>query len=423
MSLPLSLLFLAAGLPPGGTVASVPQETTAVREIPLVFVTDAAFREAPGWRGLVTEAAEDATADLPETIGLRFVPSGELTWEPERSFPSLADALDNALVTVGPREGIVIVLAGQPLIEGTDPEAGYAYLGEPALLLCMPEVGTLSFGLARRRQLATLLRHELGHVFGIPHLSGNNVMNASPDRRAADFGELGWDILRANRNMDLGSGVPFMGSDLITLRDVYLILTGRGEMETSLLVNLAVAFEREGEPGEAVPLYELALARQRDSRAGRLGLARTSLAMGDTARARVLAAEMTRYADGDPAFARGLGTLWLQLGEIDAAEAEFTLAIENGGDGYYPRFKRGLARFGAERFEEAVLDYEAALAFEETPQAWFNLALALDASGEREEGVVALETCLTLDPDTSLREAAERYLRSWSKERKDPSGG
>jgi tetratricopeptide (TPR) repeat protein len=417
------LPLLLALLLPGGEVLSTPDPAPEVREIPLVFVTDAGFRAAPGWRGLVAGAAEDATADLPEAVGLRFVPSGELTWEPQGSFSSLADALDDAMEAVGSREGIVVVLVGQPLIAGTDPEAGYAYLGEPALLICMPEVSTLGFGLARRRQLASLLRHELGHVFGIPHLSGNNVMNAAPDRRAADFGELGWDILRANRNMDLGSGIPFLGSDLITLRDVYSILTGRGEMETSLLVNLAVAFEREGEPEEAVPLYELALARQRDSRPGKLGLARTSLALGDTARARELAEEMTRLADGDPALARGLGTLWLQLGENGAAEAEFSLAIANGGDGYYPRFKRGLARFGAARFEEAVLDYEAALAFEETPQAWFNLALALDACGKREAGIAALETCLTFDADAGLREAAERYLRSWSKERKDPAGG
>jgi len=394
-----------------------------VHEVPLVVVTDSSFRDLPGWRTLVEGAVEEATSDLPEAVGLAFEPSAERTWEPEGTYPSLGAALDSARIAIGPAGGIVAILVARRLTGGPDPEEGYAYLGEPAFLVCDPQLVRLGSTSLRRRRLATLFRHELGHVYGIPHLSGNNVMNPSPDRRSSEFGDLGWDILRANRTMELGAPGPFTGSDLTTLRDVYLLLTQRGEMETSLLVNLAVAFEREGEPAEAVPLYEMALARGCEPRVGNLGLARASLAMGDSSRARSLAAEMTAQADGSPGLARGLGTLWLRLGEYDAAEAEFTLAIETGSDSYYARFQRGLARFRAGRYGDAVVDFEAALEIEPTPDAWFNLALARDADGDRAGGVQAMESCLDLEPEADLRDAAERYLRAWSEGPKDPGGG
>jgi tetratricopeptide (TPR) repeat protein len=210
--------------------------------------------------------------------------------------------------------------------------------------------------------------------------------------------------------MDFLARSPFSGCDLETLRDVYLVYAERGEMETSLLVNLGVAFHREKRFEEARNLFEAAVRREGDSLTGRLGLAQAVVAMGDTAAGR----EMTQalaVTDGLTPEMRGVvGALWLGLGEYEAAERLLTEAVDAAPPAFSFSFNRGLARFHQGRFAEAKLDFERALGLENRAEAWFNLGLVCDALDEREEASAAFERYLELVPEGQKSIEARQFI-------------
>jgi hypothetical protein len=382
-----------------------------VREIPVTIATDAAFRRHHGWRELARKSLEEATADLEELAGLRFVPAGELTWEPAGGVESVERLLDEAAAALGPRPGLTAVFTGQhPPRPGHWSELGYAYLGRPMFIVALPRRGDIPFASYLEKELVHYVRHELGHVFGIPHLNGRNVMSDDPARRAREFTEIAVDILRANRNLDFGAATPFAGSDLETLRDAYLLLDSRGECEPALLTNLAVAFRRERRLEEARQLYEASLRRNHNSAAARLGLAQTMLDLGDTLRARSLA-DVIEASGGPEGSYRGvLGGLRVRLGDPGHGRRLLTEALAADSTQFTTWFFRGLASFRLEDYESARRDFERALDREERAEAWFNLGLVGDALGDAGCVRRSFTRFLELAPSGEQAEAARKFL-------------
>jgi Tfp pilus assembly protein PilF len=59
-----------------------------------------------------------------------------------------------------------------------------------------------------------------------------------------------------------------------------------------------------------------------------------------------------------------LGILYQREGSTQDAMDQYEAAIQAGGDPSIPRLNMGLALFGLERFEEARVEFETALAFD-----------------------------------------------------------
>lgn len=276
--------------------ADAGRRTPALRTVEVLLAADTAFRTRPGWRGDARRALEEATADLAATVGLAFRVVETRAWDPPpgaQTWPARAEALARE---TGGREILPIAFLGEaPPERGDGDLLGYAYLGRPPILVRRAKGATL----------ALTLRHEIGHVFGLPHLPGRNVMAERAGRRSADFDAVSLDVLRANRAMALGAKTPFLGSDLDVLRDAYLLWAARGGGRARLLLNLGIAFRREGRPRDAVACLETAVRLDGESAPAwrHLGLARRDL--GDRAGAR---AALRRSLALDPEGARAAET-------------------------------------------------------------------------------------------------------------------
>ena len=290
---------------------------------------------------------------------------------------------------------------------------GYAYLGRPALILVAPRPGEVRFASHPGKDLAFYFRHELGHVFGLPHMRGGNIMAARLDQRRWEFRPLALDILRAARDMDFTASRPFAGCDLETLRDAYSFLDERGECEAALLINLGVAFAQEGRPDEAKRLLEAGLRREKNSTAARVNLAQTMLSLGDTTTARALADSLPPVERLSPEEIGVLGDLRVRLGDLAEGRALLTKALASDSTRFASWFLRGLAYFRDGDFARARADFEHALSVEERPEAWYDLALACDALADRDGARRALERYLELAPDgpqsEDVRKRLERY--------------
>ena len=359
-------------------LARAPQ-TEAIRHIPVVLVTDQFFRELPNWRGLAQGALTLASEDLEKDAGLKFEMAGEATWEIPDSAETMPAALRSAQDAFTKHNGILAVLLG-PRDENDIPgaELGFAFLGRPAFLV----VAANGSGHEEKRDLAMLMRHELGHVFGIPHLGGRTIMNPVPDARAWEFGDLGMDVLRANRGMTFAAEDPFAGCNLETLRDVYAVLDERGEMQPFLWIELGKSFELAGKIDAGEAAYENGLRHDRGSVTARFGIARCAEARLDTTKVLVLAHALSRMQLTSPQLS-DLGALWLRLNDFTAAESTLTHAVT---------------------------------LFPPLYDAWFNLGVARLRLKDHSGAAAAFEQYLALDPnfDSERREEAKRYLAETS---------
>jgi tetratricopeptide (TPR) repeat protein len=381
-----------------------------VRTLPVTVITDPAFRELSGWRGLARSVIREATQDLAETAGLRLEPAEEIPWDPPSGITSLGAALDAAVRAAGPRPGLTAVFLGKRPPGIADPsEMGLAFLGRPGLLVLAPDRAPDAGAL--EKHFVLFFRHELGHVFGIPHVGGRSVMNATPHRMISEFGVLDGEVLRANRNLDFTSDVPFAGADLTLLRDAYLLLHERGDMETALLVNLGSALHHAGRYAEATEVFSAARARDRHAAAPRLGLARSSLALGDSATAVGLLGALEPTDAWTPDELGWLGVVWLEAGAYDRSRSVLTEALGRSPGRFDFLFNRGLAALHLHRAAEAAQDFRNALRGDDgKAEAWFNLGLALHDLGNREEAEAAFRRYLTLAPDGDRSTDARAYL-------------
>jgi len=222
-----------------------------MRVIPVTLVTDPGFREVPQWRGLAQRCLDEAAKEWPDSARVAFRIRESLEWKEPAQGP-LVQVL-NQLTGLG-SEGITAAFVGPRESWAGEDHQGYGSLGRPYLVVAADDP----------RTMVTTLRHELGHVFGLPHLPGRQVMAEATSFRSGEFDRLSLYVLQATSTMDLRADTPFQDCDLDILRDVYLIWAGEGIGQASLLHNLGVALRREDRDADAEAVFRAALDRNND---------------------------------------------------------------------------------------------------------------------------------------------------------------
>ncbi len=388
-----------------GTAPAARAADDALRTVNVTVAADSGFRSLGGWRETAREMVETAGRDLPGIAGLRLAVASEREWDPSDPGAPLGALLSEASDTVPRGPGILMVLLGPRPHDPADPaEQGYAYPGEPALVVRAPYREEARFRGGRVKAAALLIRHELGHVFGIPHLEGRNVMAASDDRRSWEFPPVAAAVLRAGRTTDFGPAAPFAGADLTALRDAYLFWDGEGEGDLGLLNDLGSALLAAGRAKDARTIYATAIRRAPRSVPARVGAARAAWALGESARAR---SEADSLAAGRPVAA---ASLWAAFGDTARAESLLDRAATAGEAPALAA--RGRLRLAEGRCAGAAADFRAALELEDRADTWFDLGAAALACGDRETARRALATGLVRAPAApGSREARERLKR------------
>jgi tetratricopeptide (TPR) repeat protein len=370
-------LLLVAGL----TFAAGPARARPDRMVTVVLAPDEEFRAAPGWEETARAALEEATGPLADDFGIRFRIERVEPWNSSSPDYDLAALHDELAREVPPgEEDLVIGLTGA---EGPSEERRLLKLGHSdtpgRLLLVSSRAGP---------DLPLVLRHELAHSFGVPHVRDvPSVMNEEVRRDRTGFDEVSAAILRNNIDLDFKSPVPFAGCRLEPLRAAYDALAERGNAVADLVALVGDGYRRRGRLDEAEEAYRRAAGLDPDLLNARLGLGMIAMARHQYAEAARLFEEVRQVDPDIRGVDLNLGLAYAALDQDASAEFAWRRAIT-----------------------AALDDAEAAVAHR-------NLASLLLEQKRREEAREHIEASLRLNPAQAdadeMRKLAER-LR-WTK--------
>jgi hypothetical protein len=250
----------AAGQPGSAEVSASPEPRTLL----VTLFADRTFREEqPAWRGLARRALAGATEDLAEAAGVGFAIETEIPGTvPRRNDGDLPGALALAAASLETWPGILLVVVGEGFHPpGTRPLLGFAYVGRPALIVVASTSARAGLTQNLEKHLTWIIRHELGHVLGVPHLPPPCMMAEAHEDRTWEFSPLALDVMRAMGSASLGAERPFEGADLTVMRDAYLFFAEQGWTKGLPLEGLAEELEAAGRAEDAKPLRAFVSSR------------------------------------------------------------------------------------------------------------------------------------------------------------------
>lgn len=423
-------LLLAAGL--GLALAS---GTADARTIRVAAAADEEFRTDAAWRTTIVDAVERAGEAFGE-FGLEFRVAEVLTWDStsrDHDLSALHDEL--GLEVAAPGADLVIGFCGAV---GGRSDRRFVRLGHsdtPGRYLVVSD--------RAGRDLWLVLRHELGHAFGLPHIQGEpSVMSEGIDGNRSTFDRTSAALLGVTARLEFGAVDPFAGCDLARLEALYRRLADRGEVVADLLAVVGDSHRTRGGWDEADRLYRVALDHDPELVAAHLGRAMVALAHDRHAEAIALL-EAVQASDPDiEGLDTSLGVAYAGIGSVGSAQRAYERAVrKNPGDAAAwnnlgllyvegnrltdaedalrraiaarPRFHEAWNNLGLlfqrqERFEEARESFAASLALRETAIAHRNLGSALLALNRRVEAREHFAASLRLDPD---QDDADRLTR------------
>lgn len=313
---------LLAGL----AVAVSPLEARPDRVVTVVLAPDEEFRGAPDWEEKARAALEAAAEPFAEEFGIVFRVTGIAPWyssSPDHDLSALHDEL-RVKVPAG-QSDLVLGLAGA--IEPSD-ERRLVKLGHSDTpgrhLLLSSRAGS---------DLPLVLRHELAHVFGLPHVQDvPSLMNPEVHRNWPGFDETSAAILRNNANLDFRSDAPYAGCRLEPLRALLDALAERGNAVADLVALVGDAYRRRGQLDEAEEAYRAAADMDPDLLSARLGLGLTALALDRWAEAARLLEEVRQRDHRVRGVDLNLGLAYARLDQDANAEFAWRRAIAGAAD-------------------------------------------------------------------------------------------
>jgi len=390
-----------------GLLLTLGSEARADRMVRVAVAADDDYRARTGWQERAEAALVEAGTAFGD-FGITFKIVEFLDWESESADHDVA-ALQNEMSAevVSSRAELIVGFAGATGGRGNRHFIRLGHSDTPGRHLLVSE--------RAGRDLSLVLRHELGHAFGLPHVSHTvSVMNEGVESGRTRFDTLSAAILRNNARLEFLSGDPLAGCSLGSLWGLYDQVASNGDEVADLIAVIGDSYRRRGDPESSRRAYAEAEQISPGLRSARLGLAMLALADERPSEAISLLESLRKEgADDVPGLETSLGLAYAQLGLTASAVRAYETAIRQNPDDFAALNNLGLLHLDDGRHHDAEMLFQQALAVRPRfALAWNNYGALLYKTGRQDEAIKAFQTSLDLEPDQSgadnLRQLVDR---------------
>ncbi len=262
------------------------------------------------------------------------------------------------------------------------------------------------------RDLPLVLRHELGHAFGLPHVShATSVMNEGVESGRMRFDSLSAAMLRNNARLDFMANDPLARCNLGSLWALYDQVGRNGDDVADLIAIIGDSYRRRNEPDSARRAFQQAEQMSPGLQLARLGMAMLALADGRSSESISILESLRRDGADIPGLETGLGLAYAQLGLSASAIRAYETAIRQDPADVAALNNLGLLYQESGRSHDAEVVFKRALTTQpRLIQSWNNYGALLYKSGRHEEAIEAFQTSLDIEPHQSGADSLRQLI-------------
>jgi tetratricopeptide (TPR) repeat protein len=355
----LILLFFMVFMADGGRALFADTSSREARPSPRVITVKIAAEEVlgirPAWKKDIKKLISISSETFKDKFGIEFRIIAWESWTPGKNLYSLQSVLEDLKRKVSPGEADIVVGVVAPSYEN-DPPAGFADYFHGSVLL----------KLVNPWDLAPIVLHELGHIFGAVDLDeSGSVMN--PHNPGLEFDRFSARIITLNRDRSFhASTFPF---------------------PRSLTNEVVAAFKARATLRLCEPELHLFLAY-------------LYIESGDYASASAECLEILKFSPDSADVHVLLGNLKLAQGNVDEAIAEYRNILARQANLPTVHFNLGVAWSKRGNPEEAASSFmEAVRLRPDYAEAHANLAHLSLKKGDIDAAVRHCRTALRVFPD------------------------
>lgn len=375
------LLFVGAGIEPAD----------ASRRLQVVAAPDEEFTRRADWEEQILAAVEAVSAAMDQDFGLEVRILRIERWTSRAPDHDLAALREELKESIAPWDAdIVIGFCGRVSPESNRRLRRLGQSDTPGRYIVVTDLAG--------RDLPLVLRHELAHAFGVPHVAGVASLMAPDIRSEWDmFDTVSAAILRNNLELRFADDDPLGGVRLDVLEDLYARLARDGNDVADLISSVGDSWRHRGEPDRAALRYREALELDETVLGAHLGLGKLAM-LSERYEDAITAFETARTLD--PSVARldmNLGLAYVALERVSEAHDAYRRAIELDPADFGALNNLGLLLFDENRLEEAEELFLRAVSTRPVyAEGWNNLGMLYGETDRPDEAMAALERALEI---------------------------
>ena len=387
-----------------GLLVGLAGPARADRIVRVAVATDEEYRAHSDWRDR-TEAALDEAGRAFGEFGISFRVVEFISWEsesPDHDVAALQNEMSAEVITSNSE--LIVGFAGAPGGRGNRRVVRLGHSDTPGRHLMISE--------RSGRDLPLVLRHELGHAFGLPHVShATSVMNEGVESGRMRFDSLSAAILRNNARLDFMSDDPLARCNLGSLWGLYDQVGRHGDEVADLIAVIGDSYRRRHEPDSARRAFQQAEQMSPGLQTARLGMAMLAMAEGRPSES-ISILESLRQGGADiPGLETGLGLAYAQLGLSASAIRSYETALRQNPADVAALNNLGLLYQESGRNHDAEVMFQRALAAQPRfVPTWNNYGALLYKSGRHDEAIEAFQTSLELEPDQTGADSLRQLI-------------
>lgn len=369
-----------------------------VRMLKVKIAADDEYRAShPDWRAGAAKLLASVSGYYEQAAGLKFEPAETAEWE------SSDDSRDI--------RAIKTEMERKVNLEQVDLLVGFTGIGPGGLEKASGVIEGGACGLFGREMLiravkesaddlGVVLRHELGHVFGLAHVKDETsfMFTHGPHEGGPGLDADNLAVLRITRDIDLDSGLSSLSHDKTQeLIPLYQRLRSGYPEETNALYCLAMIERRYTE--EALKAAKERAEKSPDDVEARAMLADLSRRIGDLSEWEKHARAVVALAPNDASAHNSLGWALYDKGNYAAAETEFREAIRLQPDKAEAHDNLGNALNQLGQLDEALAAHREALRLRpRSARVLINTGLTLAQLGRIDEAADAYRKAAQFEP-------------------------